>query len=93
MARKPRNASIRSIYGSRGSGGSEREHQEHHEPRQALELYRQLNGASLKDLHGQLYSIERLVLKLLLGIRHAACSLLLRHRIEQSKDPLVIHPD
>jgi hypothetical protein len=52
------------------------------EPAITPEVYRRPHGASLTDLHGQLYSIERLVLKLLLAIHSVTRPLLLRHRTE-----------
>jgi hypothetical protein len=58
------------------------EPREPREPRQVTGLYRQLHGVSLVDLHGQLYSIERFVLKLLPATPLPTCPLLLRHRTE-----------
>jgi Amino acid permease len=68
--------------GSQGPEGPRGEPLEPQEPSQALGLYRRPHGASLTDLHGQLYSIERLVLKLLLATHSVTCPLLLRHRTE-----------
>ena len=51
-------------------------------PRQAPGLYRRVQGTTLMALHGQLYSIKRLVLKLLLATHTVTCPLLLRHRTE-----------
>jgi hypothetical protein len=56
-------------------------------PRQALTLYRQLHGATLMVLHGQLTPLKREIngircIELLFATQTVTCPLLLRHRTE-----------
>jgi hypothetical protein len=62
-------------------------------PRQDLWVYRRVHGATLMVLHDQLYSIEGLVLTLLLAITYHVPPTLPANRTEQSNDPLARDPD